>query len=329
MKSKLRTAGYVLTVASAMLGLHVTTSSAQAPGFPNRAITFVVPFNPGGGTDPIGRQYAGQLSKILGVDVNVINKPGGSGAIGTAAVVTSKPDGYTIGITTNSALTYQPLENDGLAWKTPADYQPIVKLDDLPAYLAVRADAPWNSFEDFIADVKKNPGKIRLSTAGVGTLVDLIVQQMNKESGLKIVTVPLTGGSGEAMLSLLGGRVEGYIGYGAAIAGQRAAGKVKVLAGFQPGKSEDFPEAVSVVDLGYRVTLNTGNYVIAPKGLPADVLQKLDKASQEVVRSPEFLKFLRSQGFLSDPKGPEETRAELVQYQKDFADLVAYLQKTN
>ena len=101
-------------------------------------------------------------------------------------MVTSKPDGYTIGITTNSALTYQPLVNDGLAWKTPADYQPIVKFDDLPSYLAVRADAPWNPFEEFIADVKKSPGKIRLSTAGAGTLVDLIVQQMNKDSGLRL-----------------------------------------------------------------------------------------------------------------------------------------------
>ena len=139
--------------------------------------------------------------------------------------------------------------------------------------------------------------------------------------------MPLTGGSGEAMLSLLGGRVEGYIGYGAAIGGQRAAGKVKVLAGFQKGKSEDFPEAVSAVDLGYKITLDTGNYVIAPKGLPPEVLQKLDRASQDVVRSPEFITFLRTQGFLADPKGPEETRAELVQYQKDFAELVAYIGK--
>ncbi len=329
MAYRTKVAGRILAVTAAVFAVGAASSVSQAQTYPDRAITFVVPFNPGGGTDPIARQYAGQLSKILGVDVNVINKPGGSGAIGTAAVVTAKPDGYTIGITTNSALTYQPLVNDGLAWKTPADYQPIVKLDDLPSYLAVRADAPWNSFEEFIADVRKNPGKIRLSTAGVGTLVDLIVQQMNKDSGLKIVTVPLTGGSGEAMLSLLGGRVEGYIGYGAAIGGQRAAGKVKVLAGFQKGKSEDFPEAVSAVDLGYKITLNTGNYVIAPKGLPPDVLQKLDRASQEVVRSPEFIAFLRTQGFLSDPKGPEETRAELVQYQKDFAELVAYIGKSN
>lgn len=302
-------------------------ATAQAQTYPDRPITFVVPFNPGGGTDPISRQYAAQLSKVLGVDVNVINKPGGSGSIGTAQVVTAKPDGYTIGITTNSALTYQPWINDGLAWKTPDDYQPIVKLDDLPAYLAIRSDSAWKSWDDVIEEVKKNPGKVRWSTAGAGTLVDLIVQQINKNQGVKIVAVPFTGGSGEAMVALLGGRVEGYIGYGAAIVGQREAGKVRVVAGFQPGKSEGFPEAVSVVDMGLKVTLATANYVIAPKGLPPEVLKKLDTASQEVVRSPEFIAFLRKQGFMADPKGPEATRAELVAYQKEFGDLVKFLAK--
>jgi tripartite-type tricarboxylate transporter receptor subunit TctC len=274
---------------------------AHAQTYPDKAITFVVPFNPGGGTDPIARQYAGQLSKVLGVDVNVINKAGGSGSIGTTQVVTA----------------------------TPEDYQPIVKLDDLPAYLAIRSDAPWKSWEELMQDVRKNPGKIRFSTAGAGTLVDLIVQQINNNEGVKIVTVPFTGGSGEAMVALLGGRVEGYIGYGAAIVGQREAGKVKVIAGFQPGKSEDFPEAVSVVDMGLKVTLATANYVIAPKGLPPEVLKKLDAASQEVVRSPEFIAFLRKQGFLADPKGPDATRAELVAYQKEFGELVKFLAKPN
>ena len=329
MAYRTKVAGRILAIASAVFAVGVASSVSQAQTYPDKAITFVVPFNPGGGTDPIARQYAGQLSKVLGVDVNVINKAGGSGSIGTAQVVTAKPDGYTIGITTNSALTYQPWINDGLAWKTPEDYQPIVKLDDLPAYLAIRSDAPWKSWAEVMADVQKNPGKIRFSTAGAGTLVDLIVQQINKNQGVKIVTVPFTGGSGEAMLALLGGRVEGYIGYGAAIVGQREAGKVKVVAGFQQGKSEDFPEAVSVVDMGLKVTLATANYVIAPKGLPPEVLKKLETASQEVVRSPEFVAFLRKNGFLADPKGPEATRAELVAYQKEFGDLVKFLGKTN
>ena len=157
--------------------------SAQAQDYPNQDMTFIVPFNPGGGTDPISRQYAAQLEKLFNVNINVINKPGGAGAIGIGQILASPADGYTIGIATNSALAYQPLINESLSWKSPDDYTPIVKLDDLPAILVVRSDAPWKNLKEFMDDAKANPGKIRLSNSGVGTLPDLIVAQLNKSAG--------------------------------------------------------------------------------------------------------------------------------------------------
>jgi tripartite-type tricarboxylate transporter receptor subunit TctC len=317
-----------LSAVTIALGAALTIgASAQAQDYPNQDMTFIVPFNPGGGTDPISRQYAAQLEKLFGVNINVINKPGGSGSIGIGQILASPADGYTIGIATNSALAYQPLINESLSWRSPDDYTPLVKLDDLPAILVVRSDAPWKNLKEFIDDAKANPGKIRLSNSGVGTLPDLIVAQLNKSAGVQITTVPFTGGSGEAMVALLGKRVEGYIGYGAAAVGQLQAGEVKVLAHFQKGKLEYFPEAESVIDAGYNVTLSTGNYVIAPKGLPPEVKDKLAKASQEVVRSPEFLEFLKKQGFVLDPKGPDETAAELVEYNKAFAEVLPSIQK--
>ncbi|MBZ9894371.1 MULTISPECIES: tripartite tricarboxylate transporter substrate binding protein [unclassified Mesorhizobium] len=322
--SLIRFAAAVAITVSAGLA---ATSAVRSEDYPNRDITFIVPFNPGGGTDPISRFYCAELEKVLNVNINVINKPGGSGSIGIGQIVKSPADGYTIGIATNSALAYQPFINDGLAWKSPDDYQPIIKLDDLPAILAVRADAPWKTFEDFMADVKKNPGKIRLSNSGVGTLPDLLIQQLDKNAGTRIASVPFTGGSGEAMVALLGGRVEGYIGYGAAVVGQLNAGKVKILAHFQKGKLEYFPEAESVIDAGYDVSLRTANYVVAPKGLPDDVKNKLAEASKQVVMSDAFLDFLKKQGFLRDAKGPDEVKAELVQYGKDFSDLIQFIGK--
>ena len=118
-------------------------SPAQAQPYPNRDITFIVPYGPGGSTDPISRQFASQLEQALKVSVNVENKPGGSATIGTAAVIRAKPDGYTLGLTSNSVLAYQPLVNKALAWKGPEDYQSIIKLVDLPTVIAVRADSPW------------------------------------------------------------------------------------------------------------------------------------------------------------------------------------------
>ena len=196
------------SMAAAVLLVAVTLSaSVYAQNYPNRDITLIVPYNPGGSTDPLARQYAAQLEKILRAKVNTENKPGGSGTIGMGVVVRAKPDGYTLGLATNSIMAYQPLVNSGLAFNTTNDYQPIVKLIDLPNVLFVRGDAPWKTFKDFMADARKNPGRIRVSVAALRGTNDLVMQQFNMLAGVKLVMVPFTGGAGEATVALLGGRV--------------------------------------------------------------------------------------------------------------------------
>lgn len=301
------------------------SAAAGAQSYPARDITFIVPFAPGGSTDPIARQFVAQLQKILPANINIENKPGGSATIGTGMVVRAKPDGYTIGLATNSALTYNPLVINGLAYKTPDDYQSIVKLGDQLAILLVRADAPWKNFEEFMADVKKTPGKIRASVSGLGTSGGLALQQLNKVGGVKITPIPFTGGGGEALVALLGGRVEASVGTVVSSKTHVEAGKVRVLAVFKKGKYDLYPDGTPVADAGYDVTLTSAYYVIAPTGLPKDVQDKLVKASLEVVRSDEFLKFVKTKDYQLDVKGPEEVKAELVGYSKLFMDLVKYL----
>jgi tripartite-type tricarboxylate transporter receptor subunit TctC len=303
------------------------TAAVHAENYPNRDITFINPYAPGGSSDVIARQFVKQLEKFMGRNVNVENKPGGSGTIGMGVVVRAKPDGYTIGLGANSPLVYEPLVVQGLAYKTPDDYQSIVKINDMPAILVVRADAPWKTFEEFMADVRKNPGKIRASNSGLGGTTNLVTQQLNQTAGVKITTVPFTGGSGEALIALLGGRVEANVSYSASALGHIQAGKIRVLAVFKKGKYELFPEATSVHDAGYDATLSNANYVIAPKGLPKDVLGKLVTASLQSVRSDEFLNFLKTNGFVADAKGPEAMKAELVQYGKTYSDLIKFIEK--
>ena len=185
-----------------IIGMSLMSMSIYAQSYPNRPITFVVPYGPGGSTDPVARQYAMQLQKALGVEVNIENKPGGSGTIGTGMVVRSKPDGYTLGLATNSILGYQPLVNANLVFKTPDQYQPIVKLGEMPVILVVRADAPWKTFAEFLQHVKDNPGKVRASVSGLRTVPDLLAQEFNMIAGTKLRTVPFTGGSGEALVAL-------------------------------------------------------------------------------------------------------------------------------
>lgn len=298
---------------------------ASGQSYPSRDISFIVPYAPGGTTDPIARQFAAQLEKELKGNINVENKPGGSATIGTGAVIRAKPDGYTLGLGSNSVLAYQPIVNQGLAWKTADDYQPIVKLADVPALIVVKADAPWKTFEEFMADVRKNPGKIRVSVSGIRTAPDLAIQQLNKVAQVKIATIPFTGGGGEALLAVLGGRVEATAGYAPTVRGHVQAGTARVLAVFKKGKYESFPGAASVVDSGYDVTLPVSYGVIAPKGMPKDVQDKIVHASLKVVNSNEFIAFAQANGMLVDPKGPEEMRAEMHQYGKTFADLIKFM----
>jgi len=309
----------------AIIGVSIASLSAYAQSYPSRPITFVVPYGPGGSTDPVARQYAMQLQKALGVEVNIENKPGGSGTIGTGMVVRSKPDGYTLGLATNSILAYQPLVNSSLVFKTPDQYQPITKLGEMPVILVVRADAPWKTFAEFLQHVKDNPGKVRASVSGLRTVPDLLAQEFNKVAGIKLRTVPFTGGSGEALIALLGNRVEATLFTGAVgIPSHVQAGKVRVLAVFKKGVYDPVPEAQPTVDAGYNTTLAASFYVIAPKGLAPDVLDKLTKVSMEIVQSAEFIKFSK-EGYALDPKGPAALRTEIVRDTATFIELLKVL----
>jgi tripartite-type tricarboxylate transporter receptor subunit TctC len=319
------TASTVKGLAAALALAGAATAHAQS--YPSRDITFIVPYGTGAATDPISRAFCMQLEKILGSKVNVENKPGGSGTIGDGVIVRSKPDGYTIGLGTNTSLSYQPLVNSGLAYKTADDYQPIVKLGDVPTTLFVRADAPWKTFAEFIADAKKNPGKMRASVSGLGTTVDLGIHQLNKAAGVKIATVPMSGGGGEALVALLGGRVEVNSSTGVGAAGFVKAGKIRPLAVFSKTRYDFFPTATPVFEAGYDVApIMLSLYVIAPNNMPKEVKDKLVAASQQAVGSEEFIKFAKTEGYMVDPKGADAAKAELVQYSKTFSELIKFIE---
>lgn len=307
----------------------VFAASAQAfaQQYPSRDITFIVPYAPGGSTDPISRQIASQLEKELKGSINVENKPGGSATVGVGQVIRSKPDGYTIGLSSNSALAYQPLVNKSITWKSPADYQSIVTLVKLPAIITVKADSPYKTFEDFVEAARKNPGKIRVAVSGYRTAPDLVIQELNKVANIRLATVPFTGGGGEALIALLGGRVEATSGYAPTVRAHVQAGTVRVLASFSKDKYFMFPEAQSVVQAGYNVTLPADYGVVAPKGLPKDVLDKLVNAALAVGKSEEFAKFAASHGLVLDVGGPKEMDEEMIAYGKTFEELIAFMSK--
>lgn len=300
---------------------------AFAQSYPSRDITFIVPYAPGGSTDPISRQFAGQLAKELNVTINVENKPGGSATIGTGQVIRSKPDGYTIGLTSNSVLAYQPLVNKTLTWKSPEDYQSIVSLVDLPAIITVKADSPYKTFEDLLNAARKNPGKVRVAVSGYRTAPDLVIQELNKVAKIRLATVPFTGGGAEALVALLGGRVEAVSGYAPTVRAHVAAGTVRVLASFSKEKYAIFPNAESVVQAGYNVTLPADYSIVGPKGMPKDVLDKLLTASLKVANSKEFAEFANKMGLVLDVRDSKGMDLEMIDYKKTFSDLIEFMNK--
>lgn len=303
------------------------TFSAHAQTYPNKDISFIVPFNPGGSADPLSRAFAAELAKALPGTVNIINRAGGSATIGTNAIVRSAADGYTIGLGDSAALAYQPLVNKGLAYKTTQDYTTIINLAFVPAMLVVRADAPWKTFEEFMAYAKKNPDKIRIGVSGVRSIADLAAQQLNRAANIKLDTIPFTGGGGEALVALLGGRIEGAMGYGPNTAAQVRAGKLRVLAVFTKGKYVLAPEATSIFDAGYDATLPASYSIISPKGLPKDVHAKLVDASLKAVKSKEFIDFANRSGFVIDTKDSAGTTKHLSDLAKMFSELIAWMDK--
>jgi tripartite-type tricarboxylate transporter receptor subunit TctC len=309
-------------IASAILAAPLTAFAQQ---FPSRDMTFIVPFNPGGSSDPLSRAFAAQLEKQLKANINVENRPGGSATIGTNMVVKAEPSGHTIGLGDSAALIYQPMVNQNLEYKTPDDYTVLTKLADVPAILVVKPDAKWNTFEEFLTDVRANPGKIRVGVSGVRSIADLVTQQLNRAADVDIATVPFTGGGGEALIAVMGGRIEGAMGYGGNTIAQIKAGKLKPLAVFTPGKYPPLPDVISVPDAGFKAYIPASYTIIAPKGLPKDVLDKLAQASRDAIASPEMQEFADKNGFVIDPKDPDAAKAELEEFSKELVSLIKWL----
>ncbi|MQA94582.1 MAG: hypothetical protein GEV11_07970 [Streptosporangiales bacterium] len=324
----MRLLGRATAIAAALLAL---SGCSVIPGlgpdgpYPDDDLTFVVPYGPGGSTDPIARKFAAELEKELDVEVVVENREGGSATIGTSRIVKAPADGYTIGLTSNSAVGYQPLLTDALPYQSTKDYRPLVKLADLPTILTVRADAPWRTIEDFMADARERPGEIKVSTSGARTAPDLTVQQLNQKGKVELTGVPFSGGGGEAMTALLAGEVEANAGYAPSVKENVEAGKLRVLGVFHDGTYEAAPKAGLFPKAGYDVTLPASYYVIGPKGMPADVLARLQAASNKAARSPGFTAFAKDQGYVLERLTPEQISAEIDAYTTEYRQINAAL----
>ncbi len=316
----------VLGAISLLFAAPAQEAAAQSNSYPARDITLVVPYAPGATADLIGRKYAALLGSELGVTVVVENTPGGSGTMGAVKVFGAKPDGYTLGYGHNSPLAIQPHTNPGLPYKSVDDFSTIGGFGHQPATVSVNSASEWKTFDDFVKAAKAAPGDISIAVGSAGNVKDLQLRQFQKAADVEFNIVPFAGGGAEAVMAVLGKVVDGVSVNSSTVAGQIAAGELLPLAMFAETDGEEVSGFRLIKASAYPgLTYLADSWgIIAPKGLPEDVLKILDDTHQKIMKDKDFLAALEADSFIVVPTNSEEYKAQL---KGDFDSFGAILAK--
>jgi len=276
--------------------LSVLAGAAQA-AYPERPITFVVPWGAGGGTDTTARYFAAGLEKELGQPVNVVNRTGGSGVVGHSAIATAPADGYTIGMIT---VEISMMHWQGLTELTPSSYTPLALVNADPAGFTVRIDSPFKSVKEALDYARANPGKLKASGTGQGGIWHLALAGLMNDAKIPLSAIPWvpSNGAAPAMQDLVAGGVDIVT---ASLPEARPlidAGKALPLAVMDTKKSALFPSVPTMKEAaGSSWTVSAWRGIAGPKGMPADVQQRLVAAIKKIWDSKEFKDFATSRGF--------------------------------
>lgn len=301
--------------------LLVAASGAQAQDYPKNPINLVIPLAPGDAVDIAARIMSEELSRLLKVPIVAQNRPGAGSALGTDIVVKAKKDGYTLLITNNASLIVRRILDPATASYDPfRDLVPLGMAFRTPTVLAVRSDSPFRNFGEMIEFAKKNPGKVRLGTPGVGTMSDLSLQLVNSLAGTDITMVPFTGAS-PAVTALRGAHVEGILLALGVVGAQMKSGTLKGLA--ISSRFPEFPDIPALTEIGYRQDLQgVWSGFFAPAGVPAEVIAALVPAIEKVVKAPELAPKLLTLGMLQEYVAPEPLLARMREEYRLIDDLV-------
>jgi tripartite-type tricarboxylate transporter receptor subunit TctC len=281
---------FCLFVAFCLIGSFLT--EVRAASYPERAITVIVPYAAGGVTDLAARAISSALEKSMKQPVVVFNKPGGRATVGGHAVVTAKPDGYTLGFFPVATCLPEVFSYFFDAPYTSADLKPISGVASTAMSFTVKADAPWNSFKELVEYARKNPG-MKIGMPGRQTGPYMVMVQVNKKEKVNFVDVPFAGGDAETTPALLGGHIPvGAIDY-SAIKSLVEAKKLKVLAICTEKRVDFAPNIPTVVELGYELPYVSILGLQGPKDLPEEIVKRLDEAVGKASQDPAFKTRLR------------------------------------
>jgi tripartite-type tricarboxylate transporter receptor subunit TctC len=298
-----------LFAAAALVIAPLTAGLAAAQNYPNRPITFIVPWAAGGGADVASRLMGAALERELGQPVNVVNRAGGNGVVGHSAIATAPADGYTIGMAT-SEIAY--LKTMGLADIVPDSFDIISTILVFPAGITVRADSPYKNVGDLVSAVKASPkNTFSSSGAGVGGSWHMAIAGLTKAAGLeadRVRWVPSQGGA-PALQDVMAGGITMFSGSPAEAKALADGGRVRILALMSDTRSPAFPDVPTLKEAGINWSFTNWFALVAPKNLPAPVRARLTEAAAKVHASPEVQNPLKDRGFVPQWSGPEQGRA--------------------
>jgi tripartite-type tricarboxylate transporter receptor subunit TctC len=300
--SRLTTPVFVVLLAMC-LGA-VTQGLAKEKPYPAREINMYIGAPPGGSLDISGRVIAKVLSNVLGQQVVVINKPGGTQSVSFSYVAGAKPDGYTLAYILNPYLISKKLEEPDM----PYGVDKMTWLGSIYKFnfmLTVRTDSPWKTFEEFVAYAKTNPEKIIFGSDGAGGSQHILQLQFAEMAGFKPTYVPFAGG-GPAVRALLGGHVNAVTISPGPTGPYVKSGELRYLADFAPRRNSLYPDVPTAKEKGLNLIGEGWTAFAAPKGLPEAIAQRLVKVLKETSQSKEVEAIFHKMGWEYDYRGPQE-----------------------
>ena len=311
----------VLMAAALAVGAVTVALPALGQSYPVKAIRLVSPFPPGGSVDVVGRLLAAKLSESLGQQMVVDNRSGASGVIGTQAVMSAPPDGYTLLINTIPFVTNQFLMPRA-PYDPLRDFVPISLVASSPSFVTVSPSLPVRSIQELIALAKSKPGQLYYSAAGVGTNPHIAGELFNLLAGVDMVAVQFKGG-GPADTALIAGEVAATFGNISQEIGFVKAGRMRALAVTSAKRNSAVPDLPTVAEAGVPgYEFDTWFVVVASKGTPRAIVDTLNSHIRKVLTTPDQVKFYEERGLTVIASTPEEATAHLESEQKKWARVV-------
>jgi len=294
--------------------------AAGAAGYPDKPVTIIVPFVPGGSSDITARSVAPGLTKRLGVSFVVENKPGANGAIAAQELKRTDPDGYTIMVGSIGTFAINEALYRKLAYTPTKDFAYLTQAVRNPNVLVAAPNFPASSVKELVAYAKQHPGKVSFASSGTGSSDHLSAVLFRQKAGIEGVDVPYRGG-GAAIADLLGGQVNVSFQNLGAVLTHIKAGKLKALATTGEARTPDLPDVPTMAETGVDgVVVYSWQGFAAPRGTPPEIVAKLSQALRDTLRDPDVQRNLNGLGFevvASDPQAFTRFQQEEVRRWKD------------